>query len=142
MRAFGDTSLSTEANEYAAEFIRGKIKEKVKDPEKRRGSSFPDTAVGHKRLCADSGYLSNEPLSPCPARGSPGNAARRDFTLMAWRRTGRAMKYAVVFATGFDAMTGALSIDIQKAGTTNWSCARSRKATWGCRSWASQTSLR
>ena len=28
-----DTGLSTEANEYAAEFIRGKIKEKVKDPE-------------------------------------------------------------------------------------------------------------
>ena len=26
MRAFGDTGLSTEANEYAAEFIRGKIK--------------------------------------------------------------------------------------------------------------------
>jgi cyclohexanone monooxygenase len=113
MRAFGDTGLSTEANEYAAEFIRGKIKEKVKDPETAR-KLLPDTAVGCKRLCADSGYFEtfNEPhvqlvdLRETPLKGLYADGVETDGA--------RYEVDAVVFATGFDAMTGALArIDIR-----------------------------
>ena len=113
MRAFGDTGLTTEANEYAAEFIRGKIKEKVKDPETAR-KLLPDTAVGCKRLCADSGYFEtfNEPhvqlvdLRETPLKGLYADGVETEGAQFEVD--------AVVFATGFDAMTGALArIDIR-----------------------------
>lgn len=113
MRAFGDMGLSAEANEYAAEFIRNKIRQKVKDPA-TAAKLLPDTAVGCKRLCADSGYFEtfNQPhvslvdLQETPLKGLYEDGVETEG--------GRFEVDAVVFATGFDAMTGALSrIDIR-----------------------------
>ena len=53
--AFSDLLLDKAANDTAAEFIRGKIKEIVTDP-KVASMLLPDHYVGCKRLCADTGY--------------------------------------------------------------------------------------
>lgn len=51
---FSDLTFNEEANEAACEFIRGKIAEIVKDPEKRRKLT-PHDPYNRRPLC-DSGY--------------------------------------------------------------------------------------
>jgi cyclohexanone monooxygenase len=105
--AFGDLMLDKSANDTAAEFIRGKIRGIVRDPAVA-ALLTPQTVVGCKRLCVDTGYYEtfNRPnvtlvdLSAAPiSRITPAGvvAGGREVALD-----------ALVFATGFDAMTGAL----------------------------------
>lgn len=113
LRAYGDLLANPEANELACEFIRGKIRDIVADPAIAE-KLLPDSVVGCKRLCADSGYFetfnrSHVQLvdlreSPIECIGPEGiRQGGRDYPLD-----------ALVFATGFDAMTGALArIDIR-----------------------------
>ena len=54
--AFGDLMLNEEANAYAAEFVRSKIRETVKDP-RTAELLCPKGIIGCKRLCADTGYF-------------------------------------------------------------------------------------
>ncbi len=111
--AFADIGLDPESNRVAAEFVRQKIRETVKDPEVAE-LLCPDQTIGYKRLCVDTGYYET--------------FNRDDVTLVDIRETGierldrtgvcaRGEEYAVdviVFATGFDAMTGALlAVDIR-----------------------------
>ncbi|MDA0273620.1 MAG: NAD(P)/FAD-dependent oxidoreductase, partial [Proteobacteria bacterium] len=56
LAAYNDLSTSIEGNEFAAEFVRGKIREIVKNPETAE-LLCPDTVLGCKRLCADNGYF-------------------------------------------------------------------------------------
>jgi cyclohexanone monooxygenase len=111
--AFIDLLFSPEANDTAAEFVRGKIREIVQDPEVAELLS-PRTVIGCKRLCVDTGYfetfnrpnvelvdVSTTPISEITPHGL--RVGDREFELD-----------AIVYATGFDAMTGALlSIDIR-----------------------------
>jgi cyclohexanone monooxygenase len=53
---YSDLLFNKEANETAAEFIRGKIRELAKDPE-LAALLTPDGVVGCKRLCSDTGYF-------------------------------------------------------------------------------------
>jgi cyclohexanone monooxygenase len=53
---YSDLLFNKEANETAAEFIRGKIREIAKDPEVA-ALLTPDGVVGCKRLCSDTGYF-------------------------------------------------------------------------------------
>ena len=53
--AFTDLTFDANANETAAEFVRTKIKEIVKDPIKAKKLS-PQTVIGCKRLCVDTDY--------------------------------------------------------------------------------------
>lgn len=109
-----DILIDPAANETAAEFIRSKIREVVHDPaiaETLSPRSFP---FGTKRPCLDTGYyatfnrpnvhlvdLRKTPLIEFTEAGLRTSAAEHDFD-------------AIVFATGFDAMTGALAaIDIR-----------------------------
>ena len=110
--AYIDLVLSPEANETAAEFVRNKIRETVRDPEIAE-KLIPTQPIGCKRLCIDTGYyetfnrdnvrlvdISGEPIEAITPTGI--RALGRDFEVD-----------AIVFATGFDAMTGALNrIDI------------------------------
>jgi cyclohexanone monooxygenase len=112
LAAFGDVSLNPEANWHAAEFVRNKIRSIVKDPQTAE-LLCPDTVLGCKRLVADSGYfetynrnnvelvdVSKRPIERLTERGIVANSREYPFD-------------AIVFATGFDAMTGALlKIDI------------------------------
>ncbi len=104
---------SDAANELLAEFVRNKIRAVVKDPvtaETLCPKTFP---IGTKRLCVDSGYyetfnkshvrlvdLNEHPISTITASGIDLVDESLEFD-------------AIVFATGFDAMTGALvGVDI------------------------------
>ena len=116
MGAFADLSLNPEANEYAAEFVRNKIRSIVKDPATAE-LLCPKTVIGCKRLCADTGYfetynrdnvslvdVSEHPIERLTPNGLITNGQEYEFD-------------AIVFATGFDAMTGTLlNMDIRGAG--------------------------
>jgi cyclohexanone monooxygenase len=105
--AFADLFVNADANRSAGEFIRGKIRETV-DDQKIAELLSPDTMVGCKRPCADTGYyetynrpnvklidISEAPIEKLTKTGLIANG--REFTLD-----------VIIFATGFDAMTGAL----------------------------------
>jgi cation diffusion facilitator CzcD-associated flavoprotein CzcO len=114
--AFGDLLYNKAANDLAAEFVRGKIREIVYDPEVAELLS-PRNVFGCKRLCVDTGYwetynrpnvtlidVSDEPIEAITPAGI--QVKGQDYAVD-----------AIVFATGFDAMTGALlKIDIRGTG--------------------------
>lgn len=119
MGAFNDLGLNKDSNDIAAEFVREQIREIVDDPDVAETLS-PDNVIGCKRLCLDTEYyetynlphvrlvdINKEPIE-CLTKGGVRTAST---------------EYAfdvVVFATGFDAMTGTLlRIDIRgKRGQT------------------------
>ena len=114
--AFGDLGLNREANETAADFIRGKIREIVDDPEVAELLA-PDQVVGCKRLCVDTGYyatFNRKNVSLVDVRKSP----IEEITATGLRTGDAAYEFdALVLATGFDAMTGALlAVDIRVRG--------------------------
>lgn len=112
-RVFNDLLTDARANETAADFVRGKIRAMVRDPEVA-ASLVPQHFIGTKRVCLDTGYfdtynrpnvqlvdLRKSPLVEFTATGVCTEAARYELD-------------SVIFATGFDAMTGALlAIDIR-----------------------------
>ncbi len=116
MASFADMLMSQEANDAAAGFVREKIRGIVDDPEVAELLS-PGNVIGCKRICLDSGYFKtfNRPnvtlvdVSSAPIERITKSGLRtggRDYALD-----------AIVFATGFDAMTGALArIDIRGRG--------------------------
>jgi cyclohexanone monooxygenase len=118
MSSFADILYSREANDTAAEFIRGKIRGLVRDP-KVAEMLAPTSVVGCKRLCSDTEYYEtfNRPnVTLVDLRRTP----IEEILPHGLRTTER--EYALdslVFATGFDAMTGALTrIDIRGVGGT------------------------
>ena len=114
--AFTDLYTDLQANETAAEFTRGKIREIVKDPGVAKRLT-PTNVMGCKRLCVDTGYyatfnrdnvhlvdVSESPIEEITPRGL--RAGGREYALD-----------CMIFATGFDAMTGSLTrIDIRGRG--------------------------
>ncbi len=116
MGVFGDLLIDAEANEIAADFVRGKIRSIVDDPETAE-LLCPDTVIGCKRLCVDTDYYATFNRSNVTLVDVGRHPIER-FTAGGLVTGGR--EYAldsVVFATGFDAMTGALlAIDIRGKG--------------------------
>ena len=110
---FNDILTSNEANEFVAEFIRGKIRSIVKDPETAETLCPKDHPFGTKRPCLDTNYydtynkshvslvdLRKHPIATITETGIDTSDASYEFD-------------AIVYATGFDAMTGAIvSVDI------------------------------
>ena len=116
-RAFTDITLNPEANALAAGFVRSKIRELVRDPATAALLS-PSQPIACKRLCVDSGYYDafNQPHVHLIDISGDGNSGGIDeITPQGLRAAGRDFELdAIVFATGFDAMTGALNkIDIR-----------------------------
>jgi cyclohexanone monooxygenase len=112
--SYGDLLTDERANETAAEFIRGKIREAVQDPETAEKLTPRGYPFGAKRPCVDSGYYEtfNRPnTSLVDLREDPIEA----ITPSGVRTAGGEHEFdSIVFATGFDAMTGALMrIDIR-----------------------------
>ncbi|MBW0102060.1 NAD(P)/FAD-dependent oxidoreductase [Pseudonocardia sp. KRD291] len=114
---YTDILADREANETAAEFVRQKIRERVTDPQVAETLSPRSYPIGTKRPCLDTNYYEtyNQPhVHLVDLRKTP---------LVGLTETGVATSEdsydldAVVFATGFDAMTGALTaIDIRGRG--------------------------
>ena len=114
MRTFCDLILDRDANHTAAEFVRAKIAETVRDPETARTLMPHDHPIGSKRICIDTDYFQvyNRPnVRLVSIREAPIERMEAD----ALRTTdARHPLDALVFATGFDAVTGALNaIDIR-----------------------------
>jgi cation diffusion facilitator CzcD-associated flavoprotein CzcO len=116
MGAFGDLMLSHEANATAAKFVRAKIRDTVRDPEVAQKLS-PRNIIGAKRLCVDTGYYATF-NRPNVTLIDVGDVPIDQITAEGVRAHGRTYAVdAIVYATGFDAMTGALlRIDIRGRG--------------------------
>ncbi|HEX2575477.1 MAG TPA: NAD(P)/FAD-dependent oxidoreductase [Aquihabitans sp.] len=113
LASFNDLLLDERANETAATFVREKIQATVRDPALAARLS-PRQIIGCKRLCIDTGYyetfnephvhlvdLAETPIEAITPTGIRTTAGHHDLD-------------AIVFATGFDAMTGALlRIDVR-----------------------------
>ena len=113
LTAFSDILTDERANEFAAEFVRRKIRERVDDPDIAELLCPDDHPIGTKRLCVDSNYYetyNRDNVTLVDVRQSPIKE------LFATGLRTAASEYdldTIVFATGFDAMTGALlEIDI------------------------------
>jgi cyclohexanone monooxygenase len=108
---YADIPVDANANEVAADFVRNKIKEIVKDPETAE-KLIPKYHIGGKRLCVDTGYfetfnrenvhLIDLHSNPINRIGESSIEADKEYDID-----------TLILATGFDAMTGALtSLDI------------------------------
>ncbi len=113
-RCFNDLGANQAANDTVAEFIRSKIRDIVDDPETADKLCPTDYPYGTKRPCLDDDYFATynqdhvhlvdlraEPITTITETGIDTDACSHEFD-------------DIVFATGFDAMTGALvSVDIR-----------------------------
>jgi cation diffusion facilitator CzcD-associated flavoprotein CzcO len=114
---YADTLIDQAANETAAEFARTKIRSVVRDPQTAETLSPRTFPIGTKRICLDTGYYEtfNQPnVRLVDLRATP----LTEFTPGGLRTSEAEYEFdAIVFATGFDAMTGALAaIDIRGRG--------------------------
>ncbi|MCK2215559.1 NAD(P)/FAD-dependent oxidoreductase [Actinomadura sp. ATCC 31491] len=106
--AYGDVAIDPAANEIAAEFVRGKIREIVRDPETAELLCPRDHPIGSKRICVDTGYYAtyNRPdVTLVDVRRDP----IEEITPTGVRTAaGHHEVDVIVYATGYDAMTGPL----------------------------------
>jgi cyclohexanone monooxygenase len=106
--AFNDLLVNREANETAAEFVRNRIHEIVEDPEVAERLSPRNHPFGTKRPCLDSDYFATynrDNVTLVDVRDSPIVEITPDGVRTT---TAEYPLDALVFATGFDAMTGPL----------------------------------
>lgn len=113
LSSYNDFMLNQDANETVAEFVREKIFSIVTDPV-TANKLLPTQVIGCKRLCLDSGYyetfnrdnvslvdVGSEPIERITEHGLVAGGVEYTFDVL-------------VYATGFDAMTGSLlKIDIR-----------------------------
>jgi cyclohexanone monooxygenase len=109
MSVYNNLALDKEANDTAANFVRGKIAEIVKDPETARLLQ-PDThPIGTKRICIDTDYFATFNRRNVTLVDIRANAIE-EIVPHGVRSGGRDYKLdALVLATGFDAMTGSVA---------------------------------
>lgn len=125
-----DTLISEDANEFVSQFVRDKINQIVKDPATAKLLEPRDYPIGTKRLALDTGYyetynrpnvrlvsIREHPIDRFTSRGLVVGDHEYEFD-------------AIVLATGFDAVTGALErIDITGRGGAKLTEAWSEGAT-------------
>ena len=115
--AFTDALTDTDANEIAAEFVRDKIRARVKDPQVAEALCPRDHPFGTKRLCVDTDYyetFNRDNVTLVDLRRTPIARIGRNAVVTS---DAEFELDALVLATGFDAMTGALtSIDVRGLG--------------------------
>ncbi|MDA3644019.1 NAD(P)/FAD-dependent oxidoreductase [Saccharopolyspora indica] len=112
-KTFPDQFTDLASNDFAREFAARKIREIVQDPRTAEDLIPTDHPIGTKRICTDSGYfetfnrdevslvnLRRDPIVRITAAGVETSAGCHELDVL-------------VYATGFDAMTGALTrVDI------------------------------
>ena len=111
--AYNDLIINEEGNKLVAEFVRSKIREIVKDPE-TADKLVPDHYYGTKRAIIDTNYFetyNRENVRLVDVKKAP----IEEITSKGIRTSdGEFELDAIVFATGFDGMTGSLfKIDIK-----------------------------
>lgn len=112
--AFTDTLRHPEANRVSADFVRSRIRDIVKDPATAEKLIPTDYPIGTKRICVDTDYyetFNRENVTLVDVRAAPIETITAEGVRTA---DGDYALDALVLATGFDAMTGALlAIDIR-----------------------------
>ena len=109
VRTFTDTLVSPETNALVADFVRAKIRSTVTDPETAALLEPRDYPIGTKRIVIDTDYFEtynrpnvhlvsvrDEPIERFTEHGIVVGGTTHEFD-------------AIVLATGFDAITGALN---------------------------------
>jgi cyclohexanone monooxygenase len=114
MGVYNNLALDKAANDTAANFVREKIAEIVRNPETAKLLQPNNHPIGSKRICIDSDYFAtfNRPnVTLVDIKSNP----IEEITTNAVRTGGRDYEVdALVLATGFDAMTGSVArIDIR-----------------------------
>jgi cyclohexanone monooxygenase len=117
MASFSDLITSKEANDTAVKYLHNKIREKVQKPEvaeKLLPTTYP---AATKRLCVDIGYYetyNRDNVTLIDLKATP----IEEITAKGVRtKDGEYEVDSIVFATGFDAMTGSLlRIDMHGRG--------------------------
>ncbi|MFV3077105.1 flavin-containing monooxygenase [Niveispirillum fermenti] len=114
MFTFSDQVVDRQANEIAADFIRRKIRQIVKDPAVAEKLCPTSYAIGAKRICVDTNYYATF-NRPDVTLVDHADAPIRAVTEKGIRTDGGEYELdVIIFATGFDAMTGALlAMDIR-----------------------------
>jgi cyclohexanone monooxygenase len=112
--SYTDLLVNKSANDTASEFVRNKIRAIVRDPAVAELLAPKDHPIGTKRLCLDTNYYetyNRDNVTLVDVRGSP----IQEITETGVRTLDAEYELdTIVFATGFDAMTGALrEIDIR-----------------------------
>lgn len=113
LRAFGDSQTDEGTNQIIQNFVQNKTRQQIDDPAVAE-LLCPDGLIGCKRLCADTGYyqtFNRDSVSLVDIKAEP----IERLTENSLQTTANSYPLdALVFATGFDAMTGALErIDIR-----------------------------
>lgn len=116
---FADLMIDATVNRHACDFLAGKIRERVRDPETAH-RLIPDHPIGTKRVPLENGYyevfnrdnvrlvdLRETPIERITPAGIRTTAGEHELDV-------------IVFATGFDAITGSLArIDIRGEGSVS-----------------------
>jgi cyclohexanone monooxygenase len=117
LNCYNDFLVDERANDTAADFVRKKIRDVVKDPKVAALLTPQDHPIGSKRLCLDTGYyetFNRDNVTLVDVRSDPIAEITPDGVRLQGGTEYRVDSLA--FATGFDAMTGALrEIDIRGA---------------------------
>lgn len=113
MAVFNDLIFNQASNDQAAEFVRNQIRSIVKDPATAELLAPKDHPIGTKRICVDTEYYQTYNLPHVhlvDVRKAPIEAITPDGLITGGKEY---RADALVYATGFDAMTGALTaVDI------------------------------
>ncbi len=114
---YGDIFFVKEANDTVSEWVRERIRERVDDPETAEKLTPRDHPFGTKRVPLESGYyeaFNRDNVELVDVREAP----IEEITPTGLRTQDAEYEFDVlVFATGFDAMTGPLNnIDIRGRG--------------------------
>src|SRR6266700_1525171 len=114
MSVYNNLGIEQKANDTAADFVREKIAEIVKDPATAKLLQPNNHPIGSKRICIDSDYFATfnrANVTLVDIRSNP----IEEILPKAVRAAGKDHEVdALVLATGFDAMTGSVAkIDIR-----------------------------
>ncbi len=120
LKSYNDLLTSEDANETAATWVRRRIAKTVTDPAKADLLAPKSYPIGTKRLCLDTEYYETYNRDNVDLVDIASNPIDR-ITATGLETGGCAFEFdSIVFATGFDAMTGTLlRVDIRgRAGQT------------------------
>jgi cation diffusion facilitator CzcD-associated flavoprotein CzcO len=117
LRAFSDSMTNPEANRVVAEYVRSKIRTTVHDPAVAARLIPTDHPLGAKRLCVDTNYYETYNRANVTLVDVSSTPIERIEPHAIRTRDAAYAVDAIVFALGFDAITGALlAIDIRGRG--------------------------
>jgi cyclohexanone monooxygenase len=111
--AFTDFMRDERANKRLADFVRSKIRQTVKDPKTAQTLCPNDHPIGAKRICIDTGYFETYNLPHVELINLRERPVVRITPNGIESKEGLLEVDVIIFATGFDAITGAVTrIDI------------------------------